>query len=363
VTQYPLPHSALNSVPSYVPKPPTPRQHGTSYRLFLNENPFPPLPSIVDVIASAALDINRYPEIMPSTLTAKIASRLSVPEADVITGPGSVGIYQQIGQAMLAKDDEVLYAWPSFEAYPIVAAVAGARSIRVPLRDGVHDLRTMAERISPRTRVIFLCDPNNPTGSVIRQPELTDFLTSVPESVMVVLDEAYREFADDTHGIDGVELYRRWPNVVALRTFSKAYGLAGLRVGYGVAHPAIADSLRKCAVPCGVSTIAARAAIASLELEDELFVRVDEVVRERERLRTELLDCGVTVTPSETNFLWLPLGPQAAEVADLLEAQGLMARLFPNEGIRLTVGTPAANDLVVKTLTKRSPIFEHCPQR
>ncbi|MFT7841706.1 histidinol-phosphate transaminase [Saccharothrix sp. BKS2] len=344
----PVPRPALDTVPLYVPKPPVARADGTSHRLFLNENPYPPLPSVLAEVALAARVAHHYPEIMPGDLVAALATRLGVPESDVVTGPGSVGIYQQIAQAVLEPGDEVVYAWPSFEAYPIVARIAGARAVEVPLRDGAHDLAAMAARVTDRTRLVFLCEPNNPTGTSVRSADLEAFLAAVPSSVLVVLDEAYHEFSGS--GVDGVALYRDHPNVVVLRTFSKAYGLAGLRVGYGVAHPVISAALRKCAVPCGVNGIAVRAAIASLAVEDELFARVDGIVRERDALRAALAERGVPVLPSETNFLWLPLGPRAAQVAATLEAAGLMARLYPGEGIRLTVGTPEANARVVTVL-------------
>ncbi|QFZ19112.1 histidinol-phosphate transaminase [Saccharothrix syringae] len=346
----PAPRPVLDTVPLYVPKPPVARADGTSHRLFLNENPYPPLPSVLEEVSRAALVAHHYPEIMPGDLVAALAQRLGVPESDVVTGPGTVGIYQQIAQAMLDPGDEVVYAWPSFEAYPIVARIAAARAVEVPLRDGVHDLEAMAARVSPRTRAVFLCDPNNPTGTAVRQADVEAFLAAVPPSVLVVLDEAYREFSRGPGAVDGVELYRRHPNVLVLRTFSKAYGLAGLRVGYGVAHPVLSAALRKCAVPCGVNGIAVRAALASLRVEDELFARVDGIVRDRDALREALVGRGIAVLPSETNFLWLPLGQRAGHVAATLEAAGLMARLYPGEGIRLTVGTPEANARVVTAL-------------
>jgi histidinol-phosphate aminotransferase len=346
----PSPRFALDDVPLYVPKPPVPRAGGPSHRLFLNENPHPPLPSVVQVISDAAQGANWYPEIAPTELVRALAHRLDVPETDVVTGPGSVGIYQQIGQAMLADGDEVGYAWPSFEAYPIVTRTAGARAVEVPLRDGRHDLAAMAARVTARTRAVFICNPNNPTGTAVRRAELVSLLDQLPPSVLVVLDEAYHEFVRDPDVPDGIDLYRKWPNLLVLRTFSKAYGLAGLRVGYAVARRPIAEALRKCAVPCGVGRIAVQAALASLSVEDELFARVDSLVGERERLRAELLACGLPVPPSEANFLWLGLGPAATDVARRLESEGLLTRLFPGLGIRLTVGAPDVNDLVIKVL-------------
>ncbi len=344
----PAPRAALDGIPAYVPTPPKPPATGPSHRLFLNENPYPPLPSVREAMAEAAVRTNRYPGIFPQRLVHALCDRLGVPAEHVLTGPGSVGIYQQIGQAMLSPGDEVVYAWPSFEAYPIVVRTAGAVPVEVPLRDGVHDLDAMAAAITTRTRAVLLCEPNNPTGTAVGEAELKRFLDRVPSDVLVVLDEAYYEFHRSPDAADGVALHHDRPNLVVLRTFSKAYGLAGLRVGYGVAHPVIAEALRKCAVPCGVSGIGEEAALCSLAAESELFQRVDQLIEEREALRARLLSQGWPVPPSATNFLWLPLGDDSARFAAELEGHGLLTRGFPGSGVRVTVGDRAANDLLVR---------------
>lgn len=347
--QTPQPRAVLDGIPAYVPKPPRPAPGGPSHRLFLNENPYPPLPSVQRVLATAATQANLYPTIFPERLTEALAQRLGVPASHVVTGPGSVGIYQQIGQAMLEPGDEVVHAWTSFEAYPIVTRTAGATAVRVPLTaDARHDLDGMAAAITPRTRVVFVCEPNNPTGTAVGMPALEAFLARVPGDVLVVLDEAYHEFTRASDAADGVALHHRWPHLLTLRTFSKAYGLAGLRVGYGVAQPAIAAALRKCAVPCGVSRLAEEAALHALSVEDELFERVETVVAERERTREALLGLGWEVPPSETNFLWLATGASSAALAARWEARGLLVRAFPGEGLRVTVGSPEANDLLLR---------------
>lgn len=351
----PSPRAVLDGIPAYVPKPPQPPATGTSYRLFLNENPCPPLPSALAAVSGAASRTNLYPGIFPDQLADALARKLDVPLAHVVTGPGSVGIYQQIGQAMLSPGDEVVYAWPSFEAFPIVVRMAGAVPVEVPLTGGTHDLEAMAAAITPRTTMVLLCEPNNPTGTAVGAAELKRFLDRVPGRVLVVLDEAYFEFYQDPDAPDGVELHRDRPNLVVLRTFSKAYGLAGLRVGYGVAHPGIAEALRKCAVPCGVSRIAEQAALAALEAEDELLAQVDRITAERERLREALGAQGWSVPPSATNFLWLPLGADASAVAAALEQRGLLVRDFPGAGLRITVGSPEANDLLISALGDLTP--------
>ncbi|MFF1686451.1 MULTISPECIES: histidinol-phosphate transaminase [unclassified Streptomyces] len=351
----PSPRAILDGIPAYVPKPPQPPAAGVSHRLFLNENPYPPLPSALATISRAAAQTNFYPGIFPDELTAALADKLDVPLSHVVTGPGSVGIYQQIGQAMLSPGDEVVYAWPSFEAFPIVVRMAGAVPVEVPLTDETHDLEAMAAAITPRTSMVLLCEPNNPTGTAVGAAELKQFLDRVPDHVLVVLDEAYFEFCQAPGAPDGVELHRDRPNLVVLRTFSKAYGLAGLRVGYGVAHPKIAEALRKCAVPCGVGRIAEQAALAALDAEDELFEQVGRITAERERLRKALGAQGWETPASETNFLWMPIGEESDRVAAALEQRGLLVRNFSGMGLRITVGSPEANDLLIASLGTLAP--------
>lgn len=346
----PVPRAALQTVPLYVPKPPQPRVGAESHRLFLNENPYPPLPSVIAAIADAAADVNRYPEIAPVPLVARLAERLDVPESHVVTGPGIMGIYQQIAQAMLRPGDEIIYAWPSFEAYPIVTNVAGCVAHEVPLRDCEHDLAAMAAQVTARTRAVFICNPNNPTGTVVSGSDLESFVADLPTTVLVVIDEAYAEFVSDHRGPSGMDLYRKHQNVVVLRTFSKAYGLAGLRIGYGLAREPLADAFRKCAVPCGVSSIAVAAALKSLLMEHELFERVRKVCTERDRLRKALCALGIDVPPSGANFLWLGVGSAAATLSAQLEAQGVMARLISGHGIRLTVGDERSNSHAERVL-------------
>ncbi|GAA3763217.1 histidinol-phosphate transaminase [Streptomyces tremellae] len=343
----PAPRTALDGIPAYVPKPPRPPARGTSYRLFLNENPFPPLPSVREAISRASDGSNHYPEIFPTRLAGALADKYDVPLDHVVTGPGSVGIYQQIGQAFLAPGDEVVYAWPSFEAYPIVTRMAGARPVEVRLRDHTHDLDALAAAVTPRTRAVLLCEPNNPTGTAVGRAAVEAFLDDIPDDVLVVLDEAYVEFSGTADAVDGVALHRERPNLITLRTFSKAYGLAAWRVGYGFASPAVAEALRKCAVPCGVGRIAEEAALFSLTVEDELRARVEEITKERDRLRDALVGQGLPVAQSRTNFLWLPLGAGADAFARELETHGLLTRSFPGDGVRVTVGGREANDLLL----------------
>ncbi|WDG30053.1 histidinol-phosphate transaminase [Streptomyces sp. CA-278952] len=340
----------LDGVPAYVPGKPAAAGGPVAYKLSSNENPYPPLPGVLESALAAAGNFNRYPDMACTGLMNELADRFGVPLTDLAAGTGSVGVAQQLLQATSGPGDEVIYAWRSFEAYPIITQVSGATSVKVPLTDGeVHDLDAMAEAITDRTRLIFVCNPNNPTGTVVRRAELERFLDRVPSDVLVVLDEAYKEFIRDAEVPDGIEIYRDRPNVAVLRTFSKAYGLAGLRVGFAVAHEPVAAALRKTAVPFGVSQLAQDAAVASLRAEDELLGRVGSLVAERARVSAELVRQGWTVPESQANFVWLRLGERTLDFAAACERAGVVVRPFKGEGVRVSIGESEGNDLFLKT--------------
>jgi histidinol-phosphate aminotransferase len=343
--------AALSALPSYKPgRTPVSVSGEPAYKISSNENPYPPLPGVLEAATAAAGVMNRYPDMFATELVSALAEHFDVPESHVATGTGSVGVLQQIVQATAMEGDEVIYAWRSFEAYPIVVGISGATSIRVPLdADARHNLAAVAAAVTDRTRLVLICSPNNPTGPVVRTRELTAFLNRVPADLLVVLDEAYCEFVRDPDAVDGIALYRDRPNVCVLRTFSKAYGLAGLRVGFAVAHEPVADALRKTAVPFGVSGIAQRAAVESLRREAALLERVETLVAERNRVRDALLDQGWEVPVSEANFVWLALGAATGEFAAACEEAGVVVRAFPGEGCRITVAEPEASDLLLRT--------------
>jgi histidinol-phosphate aminotransferase len=314
-----------------------------------NENPYPPLPGVLEAAVQAAEAMNRYPDMFATDLVAKIAEHHDVPMGNVATGTGSVGVLQQIVQSTVSEGDEVVYAWRSFEAYPIVVGISGATSVRVPLTpDARHDLGAMADAITTRTRLVLVCSPNNPTGPAVHRDEFEAFMARVPEDCLVVVDEAYRQFITDPDAVVGSDYFHRYTNLCYLRSFSKAYGLAGLRVGYAVAHDAIADALRKTAVPFGVSGIAQRAAIESLGRWDELKERVATLVAERQRVRSELIAQGWDVPQAEGNFVWLALGDKTADFVRRCEEAGLIVRPFVGEGCRVTVAEPEANDRLLQ---------------
>ena len=330
----------LRGIPLYKPGKPAQGADGRpAYKLSSNENPYPPLPGVVEAAVAAAGNLNRYPDMGCTALTAELAARFGVPESHIATGTGSVGVAQSLIQATAGPGDEVVYAWRSFEAYPIIVQVNGATSVQVPLTGaGGHDLDAMLAAVTERTRLIFVCNPNNPTGTVVHRAELEHFLDAVPADILVVLDEAYNEFVRDPEVPDGIELYRSRPNVCVLRTFSKAYGLAGLRVGFAVAHEPVAAALRQTAVAFGVSQLAQDAAVASLRAEKALLERVDALVAQ-----------GWTPNETQANFVWLPLGERTSDFAAACAEAGVVVRPFAGEGVRVTIGETEGNDLFLET--------------
>jgi len=337
----------LDGIPTYKPGKPA---SADSYKLSSNENPYEPLPGVLEAAVAAAGSFNRYPDMAATELTAELAARFGVPVEHVATGTGSVSVAQSLVLSTAGPGDEVIFAWRSFEAYPIITQVAGATPVPVPLTAGeAHDLDAMLAAITDRTRLIFVCNPNNPTGVAIHRGELERFLDAVPGDILVVLDEAYREFIRDAAVPDGIGIYRDRPNVCVLRTFSKAYGLAGLRVGFAIAHEPVATALRKTAIPFGVSQLAQDAAVASLRAEDALLVRVEALVEERTRVAATLAEQGWALADSQANFVWLRLGDRTMDFAEACARAGVIVRPFPGEGVRVTIGEAAANDIFLAT--------------
>ncbi|EHR59171.1 histidinol-phosphate transaminase [Saccharomonospora cyanea] len=331
----------LAALPAYVPGRTVPG----AVKLASNEVPGGPLPSVADAIARASREINRYPDMGAWALVDRLSRELDVPTSQVAVGCGSVSLCQQFVQALCAPGDEVLFAWRSFEAYPIVTQVGNATPVRVPLTPShTHDLDAMLAAITPKTRLVFVCNPNNPTGTAVRRAELTRFLDNVPSDVVVVLDEAYREFVTDADVPDGLEFARTRPNVAVLRTFSKAYGLAGLRVGYAVAADEVIEAVRKVYVAFSVNALAQTAALASLDAKDELLARCADIVAERTRVHETLRDLGYEVPETLANFVWLPLGERTTAFAEHSLEHKVVVRPFAGEGVRVTIGTREEND-------------------
>jgi histidinol-phosphate aminotransferase len=321
----------------------------TSYKLSSNENPYPPLPGVVEAAHRAVDVMNRYPDMGNAALYDALSARLGVPVADLAAATGSVALVYQLLTAFCEPGDEVVHAWRSFEAYPIAVAAAAATSVPVPVTaDGRHDLDAMVAAIGPRTRCVMVCTPNNPTGPAVTQTELDALLARVPEHVLVVVDEAYSEFVRMDDQVDGVATHRAHPNVVVFRTFSKAYGLAGFRVGYAVAQEPVAAALRAVSLPFGVSGVAQAAAIASLDAEAALFERVDALVAERTRVQAGLREAGWDLPDAQGNFVWFELGDRTADFAVAADDLGIVVRPFAGEGARVSIGEEEANDRVLE---------------
>lgn len=326
------------------------RQAGAdAFKLSSNENPFDPLPSVIAAMQSAT-GVNRYPDASSPRLRARLAERFGVGDDEVHVAAGSVSILYQLTQATSGPGDEVLYSWRSFEAYPGLAAVAGATTVAVPnAPDGRHDLEAMARAVTDRTRVAIVCSPNNPTGPVVTQAEFDRFVEAVPRDLLVILDEAYAEFVTDPDAVDGRRVLSSGrENVVVLRTFSKAYGLAGLRIGYAVGHPRILDAARSTGIPLSVTAAAEEAALASLDAEEELRERVRVIADRRDRLAARLRETGWQVPQAQGNFVWLPAGGRALDVAVAFEEAGLIVRPFAGDGVRISVGEEESLDRVVE---------------
>ena len=314
----------------------------TAFKLSSNENPFDPLPSVVAAV-EAASDFNRYPDASALVLREKLAAKYGLTPAEVHIGAGSVALLSQLILAAAGAGDEVVYSWRSFEAYPGLVTVAGATSVRVPNRaDHGHDLAEMAAAITDRTRVAIICSPNNPTSTIVTADEFESFMAVAPNDLLVILDEAYVEFVTDSQAVNGESLLGRYPNLVVLRTFSKAYGLAGLRVGYALGPVGVLDAARSTAIPLSVTGAASAAAVASLDLERELRSRVRALAVRRDALWQALTVQGWNIPQPQGNFIWLPTGEETLEVAARLGEAGLVVRPFPLEGIRVSVGESEA---------------------
>lgn len=339
----------IDSLPAYkAGQMPAPRTDIETYKISSNETPFEPPEAVRRAIEQAAATVHRYPDPFSRRLTGALARRFDVREEQIALGTGSVAVVGQLIWAAAGPGDSVVYPWRSFEAYPIWVQMTGARSVQVPLlADERHDLPSMLKAIDDSTRIVFVCNPNNPTGEAARRDELTEFIDAVPSDVIVVLDEAYREFISDTDVPDGLDFFHERNNVVVIRTFSKAYGLAGLRVGFAIAPEPIAEGMRKTALPFGVSSIAEDAALAALECEDELFQRVRHLSQERDRVWQALADQGWDIHPSHANFVWLRLGERTQEFAQACDEVGITIRTFPDEGVRISVAEEQANDRVI----------------
>ena len=331
----------LEAIPPYVPGVRDER----AIKLSSNECAEGPLPPVLDAMREALSEINRYPDIGALKLRTVLGEHLGVAPEQVALGAGSSALCQQLVTAAAGPGDEVAFPWRSFEAYPIFVQVVGATPVRVPLgSDDRLDMPALAAAVTDRTKLIFICNPNNPTGTTITGAEFTAFMDEVPADVLVALDEAYFEYNQAADTPVATEVITRYPNVVGLRTFSKAYGLAGARIGYAFGPRPIIEALNKVSIPFSVSAVAQEAALASLEAQEALRARIDGTVAERSRVVDKL-----GLAESQANFVWLP--GAGKELADRLAAEGVLVRAFP-EGIRVTVTNAEETDALLEAFSR-----------
>src|SRR6478609_8450897 len=334
----------LADLPAYTPGRTVPG----AIKIASNETVDGPLPSVRAAIAKAVDGINRYPDNGYVELKERLAKYVDFAPEHISVGSGSVNLCQQLIQITSTDGDEVLYGWRSFEIYPLQVRTAGATPVQVPLTDHTFDLDAMLAAITDRTRLIFICNPNNPTSTVVDPDALARFVNAVPPHILIALDEAYVEYIRDALVPDSFGLVRKHSNVVVLRTFSKAYGLAGLRIGYAVCDPDIITALGKVYVPFTATSISQAAAIASLDAADELLARTAAVIAERARVTAALREAGYAVPPSQANFVWLPLPGRAQQFASDSANSRVIVRPYGEDGVRVTVASPQENDMFLE---------------
>jgi histidinol-phosphate aminotransferase len=325
-----------------------------SIKLASNENPLGPSPKAVAAIQRAAAGVHRYPDGAAHRLRQALSARLGVQPEQLVFGCGCDELLELVAKAFLGPGDEAVFAWPSFAMYPIVVQGMGASAVRVPLdADLVHDLPALAKAVTPRTRVVIVCNPNNPTGTSVGAADFDAFAAELPPDVLLVVDEAYREYATRPDFPDSLAWVARRPGTAVLRTFSKIYGLAGARIGYGVMDAELASWLDRARHPFNVSLLAEEAALAALGDEDHVR-RTLEVTHEGLRfLRHELAALGFETWPSDANFVLVRAG---AGVYDLLLREGVIVRPMGGFGlpehVRITVGTREENERLLAALRK-----------
>jgi histidinol-phosphate aminotransferase len=318
--------------------------------LSLNENPFPPLPTVRTALVDCINAANRYPEFLPGQLRRLIADWVGVCDEQVVLGPGASGVAMQVLHAVTRPGERIVFSQPTFDGYPIFAEMARLNAVTVPLdKHGHHDLAGMADAAKDAS-VVVLCRPHNPTGTLEPVSAVEWFLGQIPSDTVVLLDEAYIEFVAPRHCIDGPDLIRRHPNVVVLRTFSKAYGLAGLRIGYGFAAPELASLLWTMQLPFGMSNVSAAAVAASYDAESQLRHRIRRITAERNHLRRRLMAMGVYSTDSHANFVYLP--SRGRPWQEVFAQSGVQVRHYPDGGARVTVGDLPSTLAVLSALGK-----------
>ena len=336
------------------PKAATYAHGGDLVKLASNETPWGPAQPVLDAIAQVAGSLNRYPDPGGTALRKALSERNDVSPERIALGNGSCDILLGAAQALLEPGAEIVYAWPSFSMYPHLAALTGARAITVPLReDGTHDLEAMLGEITAATRICLICNPNNPTGTALPLDQIAGFAERLPSHVALIVDEAYVEFNLLQDPDDSLDLLKRHSNVVLLRTFSKVYGLCGLRVGYALCPEGFRDAVDRIRQPFSVNSLAQAAAAEALRHQDEVARRVERTAVERVHVESELELRGLAVAPSQANFSWVAVEDEEAVLAGL-ESHGVIVRGGDALGgpghLRVTYGTREENDRFLATL-------------
>jgi histidinol-phosphate aminotransferase len=329
--------------------------HPGCVKLSSNENPRPPHPRIVEAVVAAMLVSNRYPESGCPELVHAIARHHGLPDDEVMVGHGSNEIIDLLVRACAGAGDNVIFPVPSFIVYHLIAKVCGCEGVGVPCRDYRMDLPAMRAAVTERTRAVFLCNPNNPTSTYVNDTEVREFLRELPPDLFVVMDEAYIDYVDVQDYPDSMQLRREYPNLVILRTFSKFFAVAGVRVGYAMAHRDVVDVLHRVRQPFNVSRLAVAAGMAALQCREELAPLARETIAERERMRVEVLKLGLLCPPSQANFLFVDLGASELDLFSELQRRRLIVRRLGQFGssrnsYRISVGTPDENDQLIRAL-------------
>lgn len=356
------PRSALAEIQPYVPGKSASDLGGARevIKLSSNENPLGPSPRVAEVVAREVANAHLYPEGSGKGLRSELGRRLGVGPENIVLGCGSDEVIRLLAEAYLDPGDGCLFADSTFSQYPFVARIMGAREIIVPLKDGVHDLEAMAETARrERPKICFVCNPNNPTGTYVSRSDVERFLERVPPETMVVFDEAYIEYADAEDFPDAVEYMRAGRDVVSLRTFSKIYGLAGIRVGYGVAPAEVVQSLQRIRPPFNVNRLAQVAALAALDDAEHVEKSRSMNTHERRRVAHALEEMGLRVLPSQSNFLFVETDVDGTLVYEALAQEGVIIRqgapFARPMAFRVTVGTPSQNDRFLNALERVLP--------
>jgi len=343
------------SIPFY-PAAETYKFEGDLVKLASNETPWAPHAAVQEAVEAALGNLNRYPDPTASKLRHRIADRCGVTVSGIALGNGSCDILLAAAEAMLEPGAEIVYAWPSFSMYPHLAAMTGARAVTVPLdEESRHDLDAMAREITAATRIVLVCNPNNPTGTALPIDQIDEFVAGVPRHVAVILDEAYVEFSLMQDPDDSVQLLRKHPNLVVLRTFSKVYGLCGLRVGYALCSEDFRIGVDRVRQPFTVNMLAQAAAAEAILHQDEVARRVERTAIERVFVQDELEERGLEVTESNANFSWAGIGDRdEAAVMSGLSERGVIVRAGTALGepgrLRVTYGTRHENERFLSAL-------------